>query len=523
MQITGNMLIGGADVSGLDQVIQAVNPFTNEVLVPEYRGASNAQLNEAVLNAQAAFETYSATSPDARADFLEVIAEEIMKLGDVLLERAQQETGLPIARLTGERARTVNQLKLFASVVREGDWLGVRIDHAQPSRTPQPRSDIRMRHIPVGPVAVFGASNFPLAFSVGGGDTASALAAGAPVVVKGHSAHLGTSELVGRAIQNAVKRCNLHSGVFSLVFDSGYRIGQCLVAHPAIKAVGFTGSRTGGLALMQTAASRSVPIPVYAEMSSINPVFLLPEALKQRAEEIARGFAASLTGSAGQLCTNPGLIVGIDSPELDAFIATASTDVKSNVSTTMLTPGIHQNYQEGVARLEQHADVTLTARGDCQPGSNQCQAALFSTTAAAFIKAPETLGAEVFGACSLVVRCANADEMLKVVSVLEGQLTATLHMDSLEDSAFVRRLIVMLESKVGRILANGFPTGVEVGHAMVHGGPFPSTSDGRSTSVGSTAIFRWLRPVAYQDIAEAYLPVSLQDANPWNVPRREDR
>lgn len=521
MKTTGEMLIAGTSVAGEGGEIHAIDPSTNQKLAPVFRGASPAQLERAVAAAHVAFDSYSATGLSERAAFLEAVGEEIMALGSELIERAQAETGLPAARLEGERARTVSQLRLFADVVREGEWVGARIDHAQPERQPMPRSDIRMRHIPVGPVAVFGASNFPLAFSVAGGDTASALAAGAPVVVKAHSAHPGTSELVGRAIQAAVKRCGLHDGVFSLVFDEGYEIAQQLVAHPFIRAVGFTGSRAGGLALMKIAAERPVPIPVYAEMSSINPVILLPEALKSRHAAIAQGFAASLVGSAGQLCTNPGLVVAVESPALDSFIDAAKEAISAGAGTTMLTPGIHASYVRGVEALSSHAAVQVEARGAVREGHHLCQAALFSVAGSAFLADVEALGAEVFGASSLVIKCADNDELVQVVAALEGQLTATLHIDASDDAPFVRRLIALLETKVGRILVNGYPTGVEVGHAMVHGGPFPSTSDGRSTSVGSAAIYRWLRPVAYQDVPQEFLPESLKDSNPWGIHRRE--
>ncbi len=523
MQITGAMLIGQADVTGTAANFQAVDPATGAMLEPRYALGSKDHVDAAAQLADAAFAGYRATSPAQRAAFLREIADQIMALGDTLIERAMAETGLPRARLEGERGRTVNQLKLFASVVEAGNWHGARIDHAQPERKPMPRSDIRLRHIPIGPVAVFGASNFPLAFSVAGGDTASALAAGCPVIVKGHSAHPGTSELVGRAVRAAVQAQNLHEGVFSLLFGAGNEIGQALATHPLIKAVGFTGSRGGGMALMRAAAARPEPIPVFAEMSSINPVFLMPAALKARAADIASGFLTSLTGSAGQLCTNPGLVIGIDSPELDAFVAAARAGVTGAASSTMLTPGIHQAYEDGVQRLSGLDQVEVLARGGRGEGPHQCQAALLSCSAEAFVREPERLGEEVFGASSLIVRCADETQMLDVARVLEGQLTATLHLEGGEDAALVSALMPILELKAGRILANGFPTGVEVCHAMVHGGPFPATSDSRTTSVGTLAINRFLRPVSYQDIPDAYLPEPVQAANPWNVPRMENQ
>lgn len=523
MQITGTMLIGNKDVEGSAPAFHAVNPASGETLSPAYPGGDQAHVDAAVALADQAFASYRATTPEQRATFLREIGQQIMALGDTLIERAMQETGLPRARLEGERGRTVNQLGLFANVVLAGDWHGARIDHAQPERKPMPRADLRMRYIPVGPVAVFGASNFPLAFSVAGGDTASALAAGAPVVVKGHPAHPGTSELVGRAIRAAAQSCGLHEGVFSLVFGAGNDIGLALVNHPLIKAVGFTGSRAGGTALMRAAAARPEPIPVYAEMSSINPIYLMPAALKQRAQAMAEGFATSLLGSAGQLCTCPGLLLAVDGPDLDVFIEAASQHIGGSGSSTMLTAGIHRAYQNGVQHLSGQPGVSVLAQGGVGSSSNQCQATLLATTAQDFLKDPQGLGQEVFGSCCLIIRCANPAEMVQVAQSLEGQLTATLQMQPGQDEALIRELLPILELKAGRILANGFPTGVEVGHAMVHGGPFPATSDPRSTSVGSGAIERFLRPVCYQDIPDVFLPEPLQAANPWGVARMENR
>ncbi|GAA0233748.1 aldehyde dehydrogenase (NADP(+)) [Castellaniella daejeonensis] len=521
MQITGTQLIGSQDIPGTGAEFHAIDPATGEALAPAWRGADAGQVDRAARLAEAAFASYRETGLETRAAFLEAVAQSILDLGDTLIERAMRETGLPRARLEGERGRTVNQLRLFARVVRDGDWVGARIDHALPDRTPMPRSDIRLRHIPVGPVAVFGASNFPLAFSVAGGDTASALAAGAPVVVKAHPAHPGTSELVGRAIRKAIRQCGLHEGVFSLLAGPGHELSLALVGHPSIQAVGFTGSRQGGLALMRAAAARPVPIPVYAEMSSTNPVFLLPGALAARAEDIARGFVVSLTGSAGQLCTNPGLIIGLDGPDLDRFVRLASEGVGAAPAATMLTAGIARSYREGVERLHGHAGVQPLARGAAGEGPAPCQAGLAETTAKAFLAAPAELGAEVFGASALIVRCASAEDMAAVARSLEGQLTATLHLQAGTDDALVAELLPTLELKAGRILANGFPTGVEVCDAMVHGGPFPATSDPRTTSVGTLAITRFLRPVCYQDIPDGLLPPALQSDNPWGIARAE--
>ena len=517
--INAEMFIGSRAVKGSVGEVRAVNPETGETLEPAYAGATREQLDEACRLAWEAFDTYRATDPETRARFLETIAQNILDLGDTLVERVIAESGLPRPRIEGERGRTMNQLRLFAQVVRDGRYLDVRIDPAMPERTPLPRSDIRSRKIPLGPVAVFGASNFPLAFSVAGGDTASALAAGCPVVAKAHPAHPGTSELVGRAIQQAVASCGLPEGVFSLVFDSGYEIGQALVADPRIKAVGFTGSRRGGVALMKIAADRPEPIPVYAEMSSINPVILFRGALEERGPQIAKAFVASLMMGAGQFCTSPGLILAEEGEGLDRFVSAAAKALQETGPGTMLTPGIHQAYCAGVEALAAHDQVETISRG--KAGHNyQGQAGLFATGAAAFM-ADEHLREEIFGSSSLVVRCADEPELAAVLESLEGQLTAAIHIAD-SDHEDARRLLPVLERKVGRILVNGFGTGVEVSHAMVHGGPYPSTSDGRSTSVGTMAIDRFLRPVCYQDLPDALLPEDLRDSNPRGIDRLVD-
>ncbi|NUB21917.1 aldehyde dehydrogenase family protein [Azospirillum formosense] len=520
MTITGEMLIGARSHRGSDGEFRAVDPATGADLEPAFGGGGAAEVERACALAWAAFDAFRETGLEARAAFLETIAANILDLGDALIVRAMAESGLPRPRLEGERGRTVGQLRLFAETVREGGWLEARIDPAQPERKPLPRPDVRQRHIPLGPVAVFGASNFPLAFSVAGGDTASALAAGCPVVVKGHSAHPGTSELVGQAIRAAVASCGLPEGVFSLLFGVGNPIGTALVTDPRIKAVGFTGSRGGGLALMAAAARRPEPIPVYAEMSSINPVFLMPAALAARAEALGKGFVASLTMGAGQFCTNPGILLGVNGPDLDRFVAVAVEALGGSAAATMLTPAIHAAYDSGVARLSGSAAVATLARGLACFGPNQAQAALFGTTADAFLTEP-ALQDEVFGAASLLIRCPDVAAMRSVAERLEGQLTATVQMEPADGDA-VAALLPTLERKAGRILANGWPTGVEVCHAMVHGGPFPATSDSRRTSVGTLAIRRFLRPVCYQDIPAALLPEALRDGNPLGLWRRID-
>jgi alpha-ketoglutaric semialdehyde dehydrogenase len=519
LHIHGDMLIGQTTPRGADAMFRGIDPATGREIEPAFGSSSIANVARACALAQQTFDGYRESTLELRAQFLERIAQNIIDLGSILIERAMQETGLPQARLEGERGRTVNQLQLFAKVVRDGHWLGATLDTALPTRTP-PRPDLRLRRIGLGPVAVFGASNFPLAFSVAGGDTASALAAGCPVIVKAHSAHPGTSELVGKAVQAAVATCGLHEGVFSLLFGDGKTVGQALVSHPAIRAVGFTGSRQGGMALARTAWQREEPIPVYAEMSSINPLFLLADAMEQRAEAIAQGFVDSLTLGAGQFCTNPGLVIALEGGALDRFCNTAATALQAKPASTMLTPGIHSAFNAGVERLQAAPSVQLLARG--QAGSSACagQAALFRTDAKNFLANP-TLEEETFGASSLVVSCSSPAEFQQIAEHLDGQLTATLFITE-QDHEVARQLLPTLERKAGRILVNGFPTGVEVSHAMVHGGPFPATSDSRSTSVGATAIDRFLRPVCYQDMPAQLLSDVLKDANPLNVWRLRD-
>jgi NADP-dependent aldehyde dehydrogenase len=468
-----------------------------------------AEVDAACAAAEGAFTTYRATDSEARARFLERIGEEIIAIGDDLIVAAMRESGLPRARLEGERGRTVGQLKLFADVLRSGIWQGLRIDSAIPDRAPLPKPDLRLRMVPLGPVAVFGASNFPLAFSTAGGDTASALAAGCPVVVKGHPAHPETGALVAEAIHRAVAATGLPAGVFAHLVGPGNELGSALVEDPRIAAVGFTGSRGGGLALLKLAQARPVPIPVYAEMSSINPVLLMPAALKARGDALGAAFVGSLTMGAGQFCTNPGLLLAIEGEGLDAFVATATGAIRDADAGTMLTTGIHAAYEKGTKLLEGHRDVETLATGKDGNGLTRGQAIIFSTTAQAFV-ADKALGHEIFGASAILVRCRNEEELRGVLEEIEGQLTATLHMDA-EDEALAGTLLPILERKVGRILANGWPTGVEVTHAMVHGGPYPATSDARTTSVGSLAIDRFLRPISYQNLAQGLLPTELRD------------
>ncbi|CAI9120441.1 aldehyde dehydrogenase (NADP(+)) [Brytella acorum] len=507
--LTGALLIGARDVTR-DTTFVARRAVDGSALDIAFSCATPDDIRNACALADAAFDTYRHTSLSARATFLDAVATEIEALGEPLIERAHAESGLPVARLTGERGRTMGQLRMFASLLREGRCMDPRIDPALPDRKPMSRPDLRQIRMAVGPVAVFGASNFPLAFSAAGGDTASALAAGCPVVVRAHPAHPGTSELMGRAIRAAITRCTLPEGVFSLIGGPDYAIGATLVQDPAIMAVGYTGSRQGGLALGKIAAARPVPVPVYAEMSSINPVYLLPAALKADAETLGASFVVSLTMGAGQFCTNPGLILGVAGPDFDRFVAAAKAALETAPAPTMLTSGIRSAYEAGVERLAARPGIRALGRGP-RGEDSACQAALFETDATTFAADP-VMKEEIFGSCSLIVACPDIATLRTLTEALEGQLTATLHMKEadLEDA---RGLLPVLERKVGRILANAWPTGVEVCSAMVHGGPFPATSDPRTTSVGTGAIERFLRPVCYQDIPQALLPVGLRDGN----------
>ena len=519
MTIQGDMIIGRRIVRGGAGTLRAHDPSTRADLEPAFGTAGMDDLEAACQLAEAAFDPYRSVPLEERARFLETIAERIMDIGPLLIERAGAESGLPAARLEGERARTCNQLRLFAKVVRDGHFLEATLDTALPGRTP-PRPDLRMRKIGLGAVAVFGASNFPLAFSVAGGDTASALAAGCPVIVKAHNAHLGTSELVGKAVRQAAEDCGMPDGTFSMLIASGFEIGLALVAHPAVKAVGFTGSRTGGLALVNAARARREPIPVYAEMSSINPFFLLPDALASGGAKLAPGFVDSLVLGTGQFCTNPGLVIALAGPALDAFRTAAAQALAAKGAGTMLTAGIHQAYADAIARRSSIAGVELVAQGGSDGCGCAAQAALYATDAATFL-ADSALEDEIFGPASLIVACRDETELLEVARHVEGQLTATIHATA-ADRELAGMLMPVLERKAGRILFNGFPTGVEVSHAMVHGGPYPATSDSRSTSVGATAIERFLRPVCYQDVPAELLPEALKDENPLGLARMVD-
>ncbi len=522
MQLLGQSFIGGAPSDGGWETFLGVNPATGEALAPPYREATRDEVDRALVAAEAAFEAYRDRAPAERAAFLRRIADEITALGDALVDRAAAETGLPAARLTGERARTVGQLRLFAELVEEGSWVDARIDPAQPERAPLPRPDLRRMLVPLGPVVVFGASNFPLAFSVAGGDTASALAAGCPVVVKAHPAHPGTAELTGRAVLRAAEAAGMPAGVFSLLHGTQPEMSLHLVRHPLARAVGFTGSLRVGRALFDAAAARPEPIPVYAEMGSVNPVFLLPSALGRRGDAVADGLAASVTLGAGQFCTNPGLVVAVRAPQLDRFLERLRERIAAVAPATMLHTRICQGYAAGVDRLRRHAGVRVLgeAAAAADPARGEGRPLLFATDGGTFREHPG-LQEEVFGPSSLVVVVDTPEELEAVALGLDGQLTATVH-GSDEELRRYRPLLRILERKAGRLVVNGFPTGVEVGHAMQHGGPYPATTDARSTSVGTAAVARFARPVAYQDFPQAALPAELRDANERGIWRLVD-
>lgn len=463
-------------------------------------------VDRAVKAAEDAFWSYGYSSREERAKFLETIADEIEARGEQITEIGTSETGLPEARLQGERGRTTGQLRLFADHIRKGDYLDRRHDEALPDRQPLPRPDLKMVQRPIGPVAVFGASNFPLAFSTAGGDTASALAAGCPVVVKGHGAHPGTGEIVAEAIHAAIVKCGVHPGVFSLVQGGKRDVGQALVQHPLIKAVGFTGSLGGGRALFDLCAQRPEPIPFFGELGSVNPMFLLPEAVKARGAEIGKGWAGSLTMGAGQFCTNPGIAIVIDGEGADAFVDAAKAALEEAAPQTMLTDGIASAYRQGRDRVQGSAGVreVLTSVCDLRTATPY----LYETDGETWLK-NEELGEEVFGPLGLIVRVADQAQMEQVARSLKGQLTCTLHMDE-GDGQDGQRLMPILERKAGRILVNGFPTGVEVADAMVHGGPYPASTNFGHTSVGTLSIRRFLRPVCYQNMPDALLPEDLK-------------
>ena len=517
----GKNFIAGA-LCDAAETTTAVSPLGGGALEGAFCQATLADVEAALAAAGAARGCFAGTTGEQRAAFLERIATEIEALGDALLERAHLETGLPLPRLTGERGRTVGQLRLFAALAREGNWTDPRIDRALPDRQPLPRPDLRRAKRPVGPVVVFGSSNFPLAFSVAGGDTASALCTGNPVVVKAHRAHPGTSELVATAIAKAVEACDMPAGTFSMLHGQGSVIGIAMVQHPATCGVGFTGSRAAGRALCDAAAARPDPIPVFAEMSSINPVFLLPGALASRAEAIGQGFVASMTLGVGQFCTKPGLVFAVDGPEVEAFREAVIAAVTAAPAASMLTADILSSYESGRATLvgQPGTSTLAAASATAAAEATQATAVVVETTLERFLAAP-VFSEEVFGPASLLVTVKSLTELRQAAAAVEGQLTATLHGTD-DDLAAAADLVEILATKAGRLIVNGFPTGVEVCQAMQHGGPWPATSDARFTSVGGAALERFVRPVCYQDVPDPLLPDALKDANPLGLVRLVD-
>jgi len=521
MTITGKNTIAGVLEAAGSSSFVAINPTTGKPLVGTFFHATMTEVERACQAADEAFLVYRFVSAKDRAAFLRAIGQNIMALGDDLITRTMQETGFPEARVKGERGRTVGQLNLFADLIEKGVYLDARIDKAQPDRQPAPKPDIRSMKVAMGPVVVFGASNFPLAFSTAGGDTASALAAGCPVIVKAHTAHPGCGELVASAITKAIKDCKLPAGVFSMVFATR-DAGQALVCHPAIKAVGFTGSKFAGTTLCKLAASRPEPIPVYAEMGSSNPVFVLPKAIAKRSKAIAEGLTGSVTLGAGQFCTNPGMTVVIDSEASRSFLLETAGLLKACPAGTTVQAPIKSGYDSEVeAKVKtQGVEILGQSQGTTENPATAVKPVLLSTTSKVY-RAHQHLSAEIFGPSTMAVTCTNKNDLFQFARELEGHLTASIFGEE-EDFAEYCELFSILREKAGRVIVNQYPTGVEVCPSMVHGGPFPSSSDTRATSVGTMAIDRFIRPVAFQNFPQNMLPVELQDANPLAIWRTVD-
>ncbi len=522
MQIQGKNFIGYSLSSKGAEVVYAYNPSTGQALPGDFVSATEEELDMTLSLASRSFIAYRCLTPSKRAEFLEAIAESIMELGDVLVERANRETALPEARIVGERGRTVAQLRAFAELVREGSWVEAIIDRADRNRKPVPKPDIRRMLVPLGPVAVFAASNFPLAFSVAGGDTASALAGGNPVIVKAHSGHMGTSELIARAIIKAAQQTGMPDGVFSMVYGDGRTVGQALVQHPALKAVGFTGSRSAVKTLFRLANERPEPIPVFAEMGSINPVLLTPAALEARCEEIAAMYAGSITLGVGQFCTNPGLLLGLAGTPLRQFIDLLARKIEEILPATMLNSKVYDGFRLAYEQMLAHPEVQVQGRSATEHNAARLEGmpTVASVEGREFLHNPR-LHEEVFGPFSLVVQCSDMEELYAVACSIEGQLTTTVIAEPDEWDTY-GKVIETLQQRCGRIIFNGVPTGVEVCAAMQHGGPHPATTDSRFTSVGATAIKRFARPLAFQDWPDAWLPESLQNDNPLGIWRLTD-
>jgi NADP-dependent aldehyde dehydrogenase len=518
MQLHGKNFIGYQLSAGSGQAFHGIDASTGAQLEPAFHEASDADVDRALHVADTAFETYRKLEPEARGKFLRAIATEIEALGEALIECANSETALGVERLRGERGRTIGQLRMFADLIEEGSWVDARIDRAIPDRKPLPKPDIRRMRIPIGPVVVFGASNFPLAFSVSGGDTASALAAGCPVIVKAHPAHPATSELAAGAIVRAARSCGMPEGVFSMLHGRSPELSLSLVRHRLTCAVGFTGSLRAGRALFDAAAARARPIPVYAEMGSVNPLFVLPGALGERSEQIAQGLRQSVTMGVGQFCTKPGVVIGLEDEATRKFGESFEKLMQSAPAGSMLHAAIHSSYLEGVKQLSSVPGVKAisaqVASGD------RALPTVFTADGTTLLKNPR-LGEELFGPSTVLVSASSRPQLLEIARRLEGHLTATIH-GTPQDLAEYSDLVVILQRRVGRLIFNGFPTGVEVCPSMQHGGPYPATSDSRTTSVGTAAIERFVRPVAFQNFPQQSLPPELRDDNPRRIWRLVD-
>ncbi len=513
MTLHGHHIIAGQSIAATGATFQAISPLNSQALEPSYGDATTAQIDAALQAADAAFDALRTASVETRAKLLDLIGDKMVALGDTLLERAHAETALPMARLTGERGRAVGQCRLFAQLIREGTWAEARIDCAQPDRAPLPKPDVRRVMQPLGPVVVFGASNFPFAIGVVGTDTVCALAAGCSVVVKGHPAHPGTCEMLAGCVFEALAELGLPAGAFSLVHGKGNTMGGDLVRHPLTTAVAFTGSLRGGRALYDIAVSRPTPIPFYGEMGSVNPVFVLPGALKTRATQMAENYVGSVTLGVGQFCTNPALVLGVASADLDTFVQAAADAAAKAAPASMLHGGICAAYHEGAASIAGTPGVSIAGKSSAAPRTEATQAeCLIYTTDIVTLEAHEHLRREVFGPCSIVTKCSTRDEMLTFARSLEGQLTASIH-GTVEDLAENADLVRILERKVGRIIFNGFPTGIEVCPSMHHGGPYPAASHSFFTSIGTASIYRFVRPVCYQSFPDDALPELLRNAN----------
>lgn len=517
--ISGKNNIGFSWLAKGSKTFRAFDPAANDFLKEEFFLATDDELETIMRLAEKAFPLYTKKTDAERAVFLEAIADEILALGDDLILRCVAESGLPAARITGERGRTTGQLRLFAETIRRGDYVNARIDPAIPDRKPLPRYDLRRMLIPLGPVLVFGASNFPLAFSTAGGDTASALAAGCPVVVKAHSSHPGTNELISAAINRAAERTGMPEGVFSM-FYADRVLGIKAAEHPVIKAVGFTGSRQAGMSIFKAAANRKEPIPVYAEMSAVNPVILLPGALRENTKAIAEGLAASITNGTGQFCTNPGIVFMLDDAETETFLQQLIQKISVVLPGTMLNPNICRSYQQGIATMKAIPGVVQIAISEKTAVANEGAPVLLTVSADRFCS-DERLREEVFGPSSLIVLCRSLSQLETALACMDGQLTATVHAGK-EETSIVRDLLPLMMRKAGRVLFNGFPTGVEVSPAQQHGGPFPASSDSRATSVGTAAMERFMRPVAFQHFPDELLPDALKKENPLGITRLVD-